>query len=407
MSRPRVIIIGAGIGGLALAQGLRRGNVDFAVFERDALLDSRLQGYRIKILADMKDKLQSLMLDEAWSEFLATCARTSLGETNLNATDAAVLACREGHLPEGAGLPYTADRGLLRQAMMTGIQDSVFFGKRLDSYEIIDEGVRVSFVDGSTEQGTFLVGADGSRSAVRKQILPEYHFLDTESYCIYGKSFLDSKLSMSFPREHRKWITVIRDQCPLLQSIITNTDSSMTMVSEAVEFPNRRIRDDLPPDYVHWGLLFPRAACGYSEDELNEALLSDASGLAIELTSRWHPSIRSLLELQDKSLTSGMKVYSASPSLTMWESSPHVTLLGDAVHLMSPSGGVGAVAALHDAVVLAKIVADGHGVMSIDSVSNFERQMKEFAGVCLRRSFLAGEKMLNTPPAERCRSVYL
>src|SRR5215471_15453114 len=45
----RVVIIGGGIGGLALAQGLRREGISAAVYERDRSLTSRLQGYRVHI----------------------------------------------------------------------------------------------------------------------------------------------------------------------------------------------------------------------------------------------------------------------------------------------------------------------------------------------------------------------
>ena len=407
MYHPRILIIGAGISGLALAQGLRRRHVDFDVFERDVLLDSRLQGYRIKIFPEMKEKLRGLFLDEAWSEFETTCAQTFLGEINLNATDAATLACRRGRLPEGAALPYTVDRGLLRRAMMTGIQDSVHFGKEFARYEIRDDCVKALFEDGSIEQGSLLVGADGSRSAVRKQFLPDFHFLDTDGCCIYGKSFLDSELKARFPPKHRKWITVVKDESPIIQSIISCVCSSITMVTEPVEFFNPEHRNDLPRDYVHWGLLFPKDSCGLGEDKLNKALRSNPSALALEITSQWDPSIRSLLELQDKSLTSGMRIYSASPEIGSWETSPHITVLGDAIHLMSPSGGVGAVAALNDAAALARIITDEQGVLSVESIQNYEQMMKEFAGACLRRSFIAGEKMLNTPPAERCKIVDL
>ena len=44
-----VLIIGGGIGGLCLAQGLRRRGVSVAVYERDRTPDVRLQGYRLSI----------------------------------------------------------------------------------------------------------------------------------------------------------------------------------------------------------------------------------------------------------------------------------------------------------------------------------------------------------------------
>jgi 2-polyprenyl-6-methoxyphenol hydroxylase-like FAD-dependent oxidoreductase len=44
-----VLIIGGGIGGLCLAQGLRRRGVSVAVYERDRTPDARLQGYRLSI----------------------------------------------------------------------------------------------------------------------------------------------------------------------------------------------------------------------------------------------------------------------------------------------------------------------------------------------------------------------
>src|SRR5215468_5080190 len=44
-----VVIIGGGIGGLALAQGLKKAGVSVAVYERDRAVASRLQGYRVHI----------------------------------------------------------------------------------------------------------------------------------------------------------------------------------------------------------------------------------------------------------------------------------------------------------------------------------------------------------------------
>jgi 2-polyprenyl-6-methoxyphenol hydroxylase-like FAD-dependent oxidoreductase len=45
----RVCIIGAGTGGLCLAQGLKKDDIEFEVFERDRAPADRLQGYRLSI----------------------------------------------------------------------------------------------------------------------------------------------------------------------------------------------------------------------------------------------------------------------------------------------------------------------------------------------------------------------
>src|ERR1700739_3559405 len=44
-----VMVIGGGIGGLCLAQGLKRAGVKVAVYERDETPTSRLQGFRVHI----------------------------------------------------------------------------------------------------------------------------------------------------------------------------------------------------------------------------------------------------------------------------------------------------------------------------------------------------------------------
>jgi hypothetical protein len=49
LGRLRFIIIGGGISGLCLAQGLLTAGIDVALYERDTASDTRMQGYRLNI----------------------------------------------------------------------------------------------------------------------------------------------------------------------------------------------------------------------------------------------------------------------------------------------------------------------------------------------------------------------
>lgn len=49
MTTPHVLIVGAGLAGLTLAQSLRKQGITFDVFERDDGIDARAGGWAIAI----------------------------------------------------------------------------------------------------------------------------------------------------------------------------------------------------------------------------------------------------------------------------------------------------------------------------------------------------------------------
>src|SRR5262249_31682431 len=71
----RVLVIGGGIGGLALAQGLRRAGVSAAVSERDRSLASRLQGSRVHISPGGSRALHECLPPHLFDAFDRTCGK--------------------------------------------------------------------------------------------------------------------------------------------------------------------------------------------------------------------------------------------------------------------------------------------------------------------------------------------
>ena len=67
-------MIGGGIGGLCLAQGLRRSGVAVAVYERDRDPASRWEGYRIHVNPAGARSLHACLPEHLWRAFLATAA---------------------------------------------------------------------------------------------------------------------------------------------------------------------------------------------------------------------------------------------------------------------------------------------------------------------------------------------
>lgn len=390
-SSAHILIIGAGVGGLALAQGLQKSGISFTVFERDPRSDYRAQGYRLKINGDGADALKAVLTDENFEYFKNTCAESFPGETNINALDGSILASRAGAGSRPGPVPYLADRTVLRDVLMRGIKDKIVFGKQLHRYEEVAYGIVAHFTDGTSQQGSLIVGADGVHSVVRKQYQPDHRPVDTNGTCIYGKTPTTEQFLQAFPARALKWMTLILDRTPMTQTLDID-ETPLTLLMEPVRFVNNTHRSEVPEDYVYWVLISRSDIFAAARREL-ETLEKDQSAysLCIHMTQEWDPSIRSLFALQDRTQASMLNISSAKPQIPDWTASERVVLLGDAVHVMSPCGGVGAVTALKDAATLLDaLVKQGLGVEAIDL---YETKMREYAHSSIERSYMGGKKM--------------
>jgi prepilin-type processing-associated H-X9-DG protein len=405
LSKPdRVLIVGGGLGGLALAQGLKKAGIAFHVFEQDPTPDFRAQGYRLKLNSDGAQALRDVLPDDLWDYFEDTCAVALVGETNFNAIDGGITASRAGPGTRGGMQIHTCDRTVLRTVLLTGLENNISYGKSFVSYELLGNRVNVTFADGSVEHGKLLIGADGVRSKVRKQYLPNHQPIDTNGTCIYGKTPITPELLERFPERATRWMTLVLDQTPMTQRLDID-ETPVTLLLEPIRFAHNEHREKLPVDYIYWVIISRTDVFGANSSDLLRLTPEQSAALSLKVTQEWHPSFRSLLHLQDIRQSSTLRVASAMPNMEHWESSDRITLLGDAIHVMSPCGGVGAVTALRDAASLAKTITE-QGI-SKQSIEKYETTMKEYAKASIERSYFGGKRMFGQPPFDKCKALDL
>ena len=190
-----VMIIGGGIGGLCLAQGLRGAGIPVAVYERTQARTDWLQGYRIHINPHGSRAMHDCLPPAVWQRFLDSISANDggFGFTTEQLDDLLRFAGAE-ILPDAgpADAHYGASRISLREVLLSALDDVVHLGKNFERYETGADGrVTAQFSDGSSAAADMLIGADGANSRVRRQLLPKAQRIDTGVLAVAGKHRLD------------------------------------------------------------------------------------------------------------------------------------------------------------------------------------------------------------------------
>lgn len=197
MPETKILIIGGGVAGLALAQFLLQHNISFHLYERDKATSFRSQGYRIRISEEGANSLRSLLPSQLYEQFDVTSVPVVEGGYQL---DASTAEASPGRMPPQSGRAWNIDRATIRAVLLTGLEQYISFDKRFTHYTLQNASVTVHFDDSSTASGTLLIGADGVRSLVRRQLLPDRQVLDTKGCAIFGKTLL-SALDANIPEK--------------------------------------------------------------------------------------------------------------------------------------------------------------------------------------------------------------
>jgi 2-polyprenyl-6-methoxyphenol hydroxylase-like FAD-dependent oxidoreductase len=394
----KVLISGAGIGGLALAQGLRRSGVSFEVFERDSAVDSRAQGYRIRMDADGDKALRTCLPPDLYNLYQATScipATPPTGTFNENleltyrfpvppATPSAAASTANPPTSPGPAAHVTVNRHTLRQLLLTDLGDAVHFGATAINVVQDRKSVRVDFANRTSATGDILVAAEGINSPLRQRFLPNAQILDLGMTCIYGRVPLTPDLFASLPETLHAGFTPILG--PNRRTMgVGSFRKRMPFADAAGRFAPRAILDPVG-DYMMWILVAPRTDVEQATGHSDSPSPAQLHGTAVAFTSGWHPALRRLLTLADINATFAIPIQS-SQRVPPWPSS-RITFLGDAIHAMTPAGGIGANTALRDAELLSYSLAhaDTNSISLDHAIETYEAAMREYAFLSVERS---------------------
>ncbi|KAF9102079.1 hypothetical protein BGX29_004968 [Mortierella sp. GBA35] len=350
--KPKVLIVGAGIGGLLLGALLEKAAIPYEIFERTSSV--KPLGSALMIGSNLLPLFEQIGIDE---EFIA------LGKPTM---DCSIARQNVGHLMTVSFRPhleftgyktYIVARPFFYDLLLKQVPpEKIHFNKRVLSITEEDDKISIQAADNSVYDGDIVVGADGAYSAVRQRMyeqlkkigkLPksDQEELPFHCTCLVGQTkVVDLELFPEMKNDMSPFFNTMSDSAPYTWVVFATAQNTICWMvlhhldrvsSKAAE--EQRFRES---ENSEWGPYAAQAMC----DETRSFPLPFASnkftmGDIYDWTPKEQISKVMLEEKVFKTWYSGRKV-----------------LIGDACHKLDPSGAHGAVTSMHDAIAVANLV---------------------------------------------------
>lgn len=317
-----VTIIGAGLGGLTLARVLHVHGIPATIYEADPSAAARTQGGQLDIHEDDGQRaLEAAGLTDEFREIIhvggdATRMLDERGEILL-----------DHPADDGTGRPEVL-RGDLRQILLDSLPtETVQWGKKLAGVSELGDGRHeMTFDDGTTVVTELLVGADGAWSKVRRLLsaaTPEY----------VGTTFIETYL---YDADERHAASAAAVGEGAMYALTPGT--GITAHRESGGVLHTYVQLNRPAEWI--------GGIDFTDPGATARIAAEFEGWAPELTAL----------ITDGETAPVPRMIYALPNDHRWDRVRGVTLLGDAAHLMPPSGD-GANLAMFDGSELGNAIA--------------------------------------------------
>jgi salicylate hydroxylase len=321
MPAHKILIAGAGLGGLAAASCLMKAGHDVEVYEQAPQLEE--VGAGIQISANAMHVLRDLGLEDAVTK---VGVRPGAYVFRLHDTGEIIQKFSLSDEHERAhGAPYTqlhrADfHDILAAKARQFRSDVVRLDHRVAGFSESRDGVELIFADGSSARGDVLIGADGLKSVVRRQIVGE--------------------VPASYTGDAAWRVTVPIGRLPtdFLEPVMS---VFMGPGGHAVCY------------YVRGGALLNFVGIVETDDVSDESWTVKMPWQQLKANyAGWHPIVQTVIDAADRDQCYRWSLHNRPP-IRNW-STARATLLGDAAHPTLPYLAQGAVMAIEDGAVLAR-----------------------------------------------------
>jgi salicylate hydroxylase len=347
----KVAIIGAGLGGLAVAIALHKQNINAQIYEKAQQL--RLVGAGLSLFPNGLNTLEAIApgivetLKHAGSPTRMVNLRKNTGE---------IIMQNPQVLQEKYGQPMLQIRwSRLQEILASRLPPEVIhLNYRCIGFEQNDSGIEVCFDNGEKAQVDLLIGADGINSAIREILIKD------------GLPRYAGRMS---------WRAVIKYK----HDLILPNEVTITTSPEGGKIFTLI---DVGGGYIFWS-----AGALSADDSLSQNAV-DVKSRVLDIFAGWEEPVEAIIKETDANQIVERPIWDRPP-LQKW-SQGRVTLLGDAAHPMTPALGQGANTAFEDAWELRECLMNAPNIET--ALANYESSRIHRTQVIQARSALQGSR---------------